>query len=158
MNALDQIRRLWRHLAWADGKLLAALHEVPTDSIAWKEYSHVLGAEAVWLGRLEQRAERTAVWPTLSHEEAHQLSLDLESGYAAYLDRLDIPALDLQVAYVNSAGRQFTNAAGDILLHVALHGQYHRGKVNLLLREAGADPVPVDYIAFVRGAPAARSG
>src|SRR5690606_41669608 len=99
----------------------------------------------------------TAVWPTLSHEEAHQLSLDLESGYAAYLDRLDIPALDLQVAYVNSAGRQFTNAAGDILLHVALHGQYHRGKVNLLLREAGSDPVPVDYIAFVRGAPAARA-
>ena len=36
-----------------------------------------------------------------------------------------------------------------------LHGAYHRGQIALLLREGGAEPAPTDYIAFVRGAPAA---
>ena len=38
-----------------------------------------------------------------------------------------------------------------------VHGQYHRGKVNLLLRQEGMSPVPGDFIAYVRGAPAATS-
>ena len=41
------------------------------------------------------------------------------------------------------------------LLHVPLHGQYHRGKINLLLRQAGRQPAPTDYITFVRGVSAA---
>jgi uncharacterized damage-inducible protein DinB len=46
---------------------------------------------------------------------------------------------------------------GDILLQVALHGQYHRGKVNLLLRDAALPPAPVDFISFARGVPAATT-
>jgi uncharacterized damage-inducible protein DinB len=38
-----------------------------------------------------------------------------------------------------------------------LHGQYHRGKINLLLRQAGLAPAPVDFISFVRGVPAATT-
>ena len=34
-------------------------------------------------------------------------------------------------------------------------GQYHRGKINLLLRQQQATPIPVDCIAFLRGSPAA---
>ena len=43
------------------------------------------------------------------------------------------------------------------MMHVALHGQYHRGKVNLLLRQEGLPPVPPDFIAWVRGVPAATT-
>ena len=42
-----------------------------------------------------------------------------------------------------------------MLLQVILHGCYHRGQVALLVRDAGAEPSPTDYIAFVRGSPAA---
>ena len=63
--------------------------------------------------------------------------------------------VERMVDYRNSAGISFSTSAGDILFHVMLHGQYHRGKVNLLLRQSGFPPVPTDYIAFVRGVPAA---
>jgi uncharacterized damage-inducible protein DinB len=43
----------------------------------------------------------------------------------------------------------------DILLQIFLHGTYHRGQVALLLRQGEATPAPTDYIAYVRGAPAA---
>jgi uncharacterized damage-inducible protein DinB len=42
-----------------------------------------------------------------------------------------------------------------MLVHVALHGQYHRGQVALLLRASGFEPATTDYIAWTRGVPAA---
>lgn len=157
MTALEQIRRLWEHAVWADGKLLDALRAGAAGALAWREYAHVLGAEAVWLARLEGREATTAIWPALTPDEADALSRSVRDGYAAYLERLDDDALDRLVAYRNSAGQAFSTAIGDILLHVALHGQYHRGKINLMLRQDGLAPVPTDYIAFVRGAPAATA-
>lgn len=56
---------------------------------------------------------------------------------------------------IDQIRRLFTNATGDILLHVVLHAQYHRGKVNLLLRQTGGEAAPADFIAFMRGVPAA---
>ena len=55
---------------------------------------------------------------------------------------------------VNSAGNQFTSRADDILLQIFLHGTHHRGR-SRAFRIAGQEPNPTDYIAFIRGAPAA---
>ena len=87
--------------------------------------------------------------------EAHTLRTALIQGYTQLLDRLTDSALQQLVTYTTSDGREFTNTVGDILTHAALHGQYHRGKVNLLLRQHDAAPAPVDFIAYIRGAPAA---
>jgi uncharacterized damage-inducible protein DinB len=46
----------------------------------------------------------------------------------------------------------------DILLHTCLHGAYHRGQIARDLRQAGDPPEPTDYIAFIRGSPAATKG
>ena len=120
-----------------------------------REFGHVLGAAEVWLSRLEGRAGRLAVWPELGLAELPGAAGSVHAGYAAYLQGLSGAGLSAPVAYRNSAGQAFENTVGDILLHAALHGQYHRGKVNLLFRQAGHPPVPADYIAFVRGVPAA---
>lgn len=159
MSSVIQLRRLWDHAAWADVALLSALDSVeapPPQAV--REYAHVLGAEEVWLSRLQGRASRTTVWPELSRAQATQLGRQLRADYEAYLSTLTEAALATPVTYTNTSGRTFSTPAGDILLHVALHGQYHRGKVNLLLRQAGIEPAPVDFIGFVRGVPAATSG
>jgi len=54
------------------------------------------------------------------------------------------------ISYKNSSGRAFQNSVRDVLMHVALHGQYHRGQINLQLRANGMEPVNVDFITFVR--------
>jgi uncharacterized damage-inducible protein DinB len=155
---LEEIRRLMKHARWADRVLLDALRTtpaVPADAI--REYGHTLGAAEVWLARLEQRSSRVPGWPALGLAELDELADAVHDGFAAYLETVDEPALNGSIAYTNTAGRSFVNAPRDILLHVALHGQYHRGKINLLLRQAGLSPAPTDYIAFVRGAPAATT-
>jgi uncharacterized damage-inducible protein DinB len=54
------------------------------------------------------------------------------------------------VHYRNSAGNEFDNTVRDILTHVALHGQYHRGQIARAMRAAGREPVYTDYIGFIR--------
>jgi len=156
MELIEKIRQLWDHVFWADALLLGA---VPSDSSAapeaFREFAHVIGTEEIWLARLEQRPPRAAVWPELSAPELRSLIEETHAASRAYLAELEAADLVATVRYTNSAGQEFTNSIGDILLHVALHGQYHRGKVNLLLRQAGLTPAPTDYIAFVRGVPAA---
>ncbi len=155
---LQDIRRLIAHAEWADRALLDALQklpEAPGEAVA--EMAHVLGAAEVWLSRLEQRPTRTAVWPELPLARLSELASTVHAGYARYVGGLDEAALDRPVSYTNTAGRSFENSVGDIVFQAVLHGQYHRGKLNLRLRQAGASPVPTDYIAFVRGVPAATT-
>ncbi len=159
MTAVEQLRRLWDHAVWADAALLAALESHATvPPLALREYAHVLGAEAVWLARLEGRLAEAAVWPELAIAELGEMARSVSEGYRRYLGALRDGDVARGVSYTNSAGRSFVTPVGDILLHVALHSQYHRGKVNLLLREAGLVPAPVDFIGFVRGVPAATTG
>jgi uncharacterized damage-inducible protein DinB len=158
MRALHTMRRMWEHAAWADRLLLGALLRLdPCPSAVWREYAHVLGAESVWLDRLLRRPARHAVWPTFEPAAAAALAESLRAEYIAYLDSLTYDALDALVPYVNSAGIAFETPAEDILLQVFLHGQYHRGKINLMLRQSREEPIPTDYIAFACGVPAATT-
>jgi len=155
MTVLIRLTRLWEHCRWADEKLIGALGETEDHTAARREYAHLLAAEEVWLSRLEGRPSRQPVWPDLTLAEMKALRSELADGYSRYLGALTEDDLERAVRYVNSAGSTFETPIGEILLHVWLHGQYHRGKVNLLLRQTGSDPAPVDYIGFVRGEPAA---
>ena len=154
MDALDLIRRMLAHTAWADALVLVALRATNNPS-SWREYAHILGAESVWLARLEERTSPLAVWPTLSREEVESLRVELAAGYGRYLAQLDSTSLAKVVDYATSTGQPFASRVDDILMHVALHGQYHRGKINTLLRQQDQHPAPVDYISFARGAQAA---
>jgi uncharacterized damage-inducible protein DinB len=156
MHIAHTMRRLWEHAAWADRLLLGTLLRLdPCPEDVWREYAHVLGAESIWLDRLKHRPPRYRVWPTLEPAEAAALAESLRLEYMSYVEGLSIDALGTSVAYVNSAGVSFETPVEDILLHVFLHGQYHRGKINLMLRQSRDEPVPTDYIAFARGVPAA---
>jgi uncharacterized damage-inducible protein DinB len=158
LTSLDQIRRLWEHAAWADAAILSAI-ETPTQASpdAVREFAHILGAEENWLARLEGRPPTLPIWPQLARTDLAPAARRIMDGYGAYLATLRDDDVERSVSYTNTAGRSFETRIGDILFHVALHGQYHRGKVNLLLRQSSAEPAPVDFISFVRGVPAARA-
>ena len=155
MDALELIRRSLAHCAWANRLVLEALRTNPNLSAAIREYAHVAAAEAVWLARLEGRPQPVPVWPALTLDQADALEREVAAGYERFLGALTPDGLEGGVEYTNSAGQSFETRVVDILLHVALHGQYHRGKINLMLREGGHEPVPTDYISFARGVPAA---
>jgi uncharacterized damage-inducible protein DinB len=152
----DHLHRLVAHMRWADSRVLEALRSTPAlDPKTLELYAHVLGAEHVWLARLGGRLPTIAVWPSLSLAECAALASETHAGYSTLLDALSPEDLGRSVSYRNSAGAQFTSTIEDMVLHVAMHGSYHRGQIAAALRRQNATPLPTDYIAFVRGAPAA---
>lgn len=150
------LRKMLDHLRWADARIVEALRgaaTVPSDAL--EMFAHVLGAEHVWLARLSGRAAEVAVWPKLSVEECAELAAANADELEELFAREDAGTLQRLTHYTNSAGVAFDSTVEDILIHVCMHGQYHRAQVNLLLRHAGAQPAAVDYIGYVRGTPAA---
>lgn len=154
----DALQKLVAHLSWADSAVLAALRDAPgTDQRALTLYAHVVGAEAVWIARIAGRTPDVAVWPTLSLEEAASLARRNADDLMALTASSTPDDFGREIEYRNSAGVQFRSTLEDILLHVALHGSYHRGQISLVIRGSGGEPAPTDYIAYIRGAPAART-
>lgn len=153
-----EMRPLFAHLFWADARALDGLRTAAGNTAqALELLAHVIGAETVWLARIEGRAPELPVWPALTLEECAAAALRVRAGYEALLTRIegDPGELARMVHYRNSAGLEFDSSVADILRHVALHGAYHRGQVALLVRMSGTAPQATDYIAWSRGAPAA---
>ncbi len=155
-DTIQVLQRLMTHLAWADERALSALHAAPGAEPRLLElYSHVLGAEHVWLSRIAGIPAKVAVWPGLTLEGCATLAKENHTELHALVNETTRERLDRPVTYRNSAGLEFTSTVEDILLHVCIHGAYHRGQVASKLRAGGFTPQPTDYIAWVRGAPAA---
>ena len=152
---LQQIRKLVGHMEWADARVLGALQAAPQLSVPLELFGHVLGAEQVWLARLEGRKSAIAVWPGLTLDQCASVAAESAGGYRRLAAALTEAELDAEVEYTNSAGAGFRSTRGDILLQVMMHGSYHRGQIAASVRAGGAEPAPTDYIAFARGAPAA---
>jgi uncharacterized damage-inducible protein DinB len=171
------IRRMYAHLEWANQRLLGSLTapapqrdhpayrlfshvgllqragQTPLSHVrpAMRVLSHLVASERVWLLRLlEQDSGGQAIWPTLTAEEVEALARANALGYRRLLDTLTDSDLSRPVEYTNQQGRRYRTAIGDILVHVAMHGSYHRGQIASAMRDAGGEPVNTDYITYVR--------
>lgn len=149
---MKTILAMFDHIHWANERILRALaNGGDTDERAVRLFSHILFAERIWVARLQGKdSSALPIWPGDETVDCEALVRSNREAYAAYLAALTEAELERTVSYRNSKGASFATSVRDILTHVALHGQYHRGQVNLLLRAGGLEPAPVDYILYVR--------
>lgn len=151
----DVLLELFEHNWWAHERLFAELRREPPDAETMRLFAHVIGTEHVWLSRIDGVRPSHAVWPPLSIGEAAALSAENRARIEEILGRSD-DTRNQRVRYRNSAGNEFDNSVREILTHVALHGQYHRGQIAKAMRAAGREPVYTDYIGYVRRAQGER--
>jgi uncharacterized damage-inducible protein DinB len=76
----------------------------------------------------------------------------MRASYESYLNSLNDGDLGTPLTYRNFKGTEFRTPVGEILMHVAMHGAYHRGQVAKALRAEGHAPADTDFITFVREA------
>jgi uncharacterized damage-inducible protein DinB len=140
-----------RAVAWADQQTLSALVECPqAQAEAVPLLAHVLGAENVWLARLQNQEPAHSPWPQLSLADCNALADTNASGYAAYLESLDESDFVTAVRYRNTKGDEFVSSKIDILTHVVIHGAYHRGQIAKVLGHHGVPAPNTDFITFTR--------
>jgi uncharacterized damage-inducible protein DinB len=147
---MQTIRNMFDHLHWADTRLLQQLAETGYEGPeVIRLMAHCLFAEKVWLTRLQQQdSSAISIWADSTLEECQELAERNREGYLQFLNACTDP--DAICHYHNLSGVPFSTSIRDILTHVALHGQYHRGQINALLKRQDQSPVSVDYILFAR--------
>ena len=108
-------------------------------------------AERIWLLRL--KGEDTSAInksPELLLAECESLANENQKEYTRLLGSLSEDDLGSLATYRNFKGTEFHTPVGEILMHVALHGTYHRGQIAIAMREEGGMPVDTDFITFGR--------
>lgn len=147
---LRHLRHLFRYHSWANREVLNRLGEGTAPDRGVALMAHVVGADRLWLDRLHERTQREPVWPGLTLEQCRAALGGIAGEWQALLGGLDDAALSQPCSYVNTKGESWSSATGDVLLHVLLHGAYHRGQVASAVRAAGGEPAYTDYIHAVR--------
>jgi uncharacterized damage-inducible protein DinB len=133
---------------WANAeevRHLRSLAAPPQGAVA--VLAHIVGAEWLWLGRLRGQAKPAVVWPDLTLEQCAEQIEKLGREWRRELASVDMDAV---TDYVNSKGERWSSRAEDTLMHVILHGSYHRGQIATLVRQGGDVPAYTDYIHCIR--------
>lgn len=151
LRSLETIVGMFQHLHWANQRILETLQNGEENKQANDLFSHILHAEHVWYIRLKGGdSSHLPIWSEVRLESCVDMVNQNHHNYTAYLSNLTNLELNQLVYYKNSKGTEFNTSIRDILTHVALHGQYHRGQINQHLRAANLEPINVDYITFRR--------
>lgn len=153
-------RDLFRHMEWADAELWRALQAHPAAFEDQKlfnvlQHLHVVqrAFHLMWTGGAIDPAALYA------KKDAATMLAEAREWYATlheYLanfddarehDTMHMPSLPMMEQQL---GRSLHHPTfGESFLQVAMHSSYHRGQLNMRLREAGGEPPNVDYVLWV---------
>jgi uncharacterized damage-inducible protein DinB len=150
MSLLEHFRRQFAYEFWANAEVLRVLAGLSDPTASTRLLAHIVAAQHLWLGRLQNHPPRLAVWPELSLAECTAELRKGETEWQVHLDGLSDGDLSGECSYTNSRGEVWTNRIADVLTHVGLHSSYHRGQIALEIRRSGNAPAYTDYIHAVR--------
>jgi uncharacterized damage-inducible protein DinB len=148
MPEQDRLQDLIEHDYWASlqlFKLAEAQDQLPEK--VGQLISHILAAQHIWIFRIEGETPGMNPWDQIERSQWTRL---LEIHFQG-LKKLSQREPDTTVSYSNTKGKTFENTTGDILHHLTLHSQYHRGQMAQLLKAEGLDIPGTDYIFYKRG-------
>jgi uncharacterized damage-inducible protein DinB len=157
---LDAIRELYAHQSWADALQWEAIAASPAahGSDELKErLVHLHGAQRIWLARWKgQTQEFPAPSQFATVEEIRTFAQDVHRNLAGFLAGLDEHALAAAISYKDIKGNPHVQPLGGLMLHLALHSQYHRGQNASLMKRLGTPAPSTDFVQWLRaGKPAA---
>lgn len=142
---------LFTYEEWANCRVLEAFLQVKNPpERAVQLMSHMLAAQQIWYNRLTQQVVPINVWGVFPSEQLLELMTENAQKFRAFINTLPNDSFDAVISYTNTKGEPFTSTIRQILTHLQLHAAYHRGQIIQLLKPHFADPIPTDYIFYVR--------
>ncbi len=118
---------------------------------ALRYFCHILAAEKIWMKRLEEKEwNGIEVWPVLKPEEIETMINENETDFTKYVIQAAPALLTSSITYKNIKGIEYSNSVEDVLMHIIIHGAYHRAQFATAIKEDGLEPVNTDYIAYKR--------
>jgi len=113
--------------------------------------SHIIGAEIIWLQRINNEPITPSAFSPKKIEELKDLNKEFSEKWLQKLLALTDAKDALKIDYKSLDGTQHTSSFNDILIHICNHATYHRAQIADELRNVGIKPPSTDYIVFSRG-------
>ena len=147
----DHIRLLLDYEKWANQRVLESIERAAHPGRSVRLFRHILAAQEVWLARLRgEDAPPTQVWSEATVQDCRERLSELETALETYLASLTDDSLEVGVEYRNLADDPFRHTPHEILTHLSLHSQYHRGQIAQEIKDEGGEAVATDFIVFRR--------
>jgi uncharacterized damage-inducible protein DinB len=149
MSTTALLATVYDHKAWADDELLTRLQDLHAPDQAADRHTavrllnHIHVVDRLFEAQLLRQplpysATNTADTPTL--EALHAAMRDTDRWYRDYIDTLSTADLGERLDITFTDGQPGCMSREEMLMHVALHGSYHRGAVGRILAQQGIAP------------------
>lgn len=149
---IDHIQKLFTYDRWADGVVIASLESVANvdqQPAVVRLVCHLMAAKEIWHARIVGNPHPpTERFPTTAVADAISRLNEMNARFRALTDSQ--PDVNRIVQYADTMGNRYQHPLGELLIHVANHGTYHRGQLATAIKAAGGTPAVSDYIAWVR--------
>ena len=160
MNHINQLKELYTHMRWADGRIWTALDATPDaklDESLRERMFHIHYTQHVfletWKGN-EFKYIKSDAYPTF--DSIRELKDGYYKSLSNFVDTLNEAELGrpMILPWVRYFERQLGVEAmdttlGQTMYQIASHSVHHRAQVNLQIREHGGDPPMIDYIVWL---------
>lgn len=145
---MKELLQLLEYTFWANDLFIIRLKESNEPPLEiQKQFSHLLSAHQIWLGRIAGRGALPSVWDKIELENWEGINIEL---YNETTDIIKSNDLGIVVKYKNSKGEFFENPLGDLIYHIINHSTHHRAQIALLMRKNHILPPQSDFIFYLR--------
>lgn len=155
------LRDLFQHMEWADAIVWTSVHRLGADDKRLRDLlDHLHMTQRAFLDVWQSKGFDRGYRKERTLRETLDAGREFHREAAAFIATVDEESLD-RPAPLPWAGRFAKSARsttlGETMLQITAHSTYHRGQVNMRIRELGGEPDLTDYIAWLwLGRPAAQ--
>jgi uncharacterized damage-inducible protein DinB/putative sterol carrier protein len=161
MEQVSTLERVFSYKAKANAEILAAMRQFdeasPAREIAVRVLSHTYAVDQIFAANL-RRAEHRYTSPNPSQAPSlDELSAAITSSdrwYLDYVSRLDKAQLAERIDFTFTDGLPGRMSREEMLMHVTVHGEYHRGQISLIMMENSITPPGDGFTSYLHKAEA----
>ena len=157
MTVFDVFRTMARYNRIANERLYAACSQIAHEDYRRERagsfgsihalLNHNLLADRIWMSRFSGQGKTTPPLNTVLYDQFRELRIAREEEDARieeFFQNAPASFLTNTLAYTNSIGLHYEEAAVPAVLHMFNHQTHHRGQIHVMLSQCGMQPPSLD--------------
>ena len=156
MDQVSTLGRVFTYKAKANNEILAAMRQFdvasPAKEIAIRVLNHTYAVDRIFAANLRQAEHGyTSPNPGLapSLEELSAAIKSSDQWYIEYVSRLDEIQLAERIDFTFTDGLPGRMSREEMLMHVTVHGEYHRGQISLIMMQNSIAPPADGFTSYL---------
>ena len=153
MQTTTLLLELLRHMEWADATVWKTVRKLEPDDRKLRDLlRHLHGTQRAFFSAWTTSEFDRGMMSDQPLEVVEQWAREYHRDLGAYLPKITEDRLDREMRLPwaeRFASGAHATTFGETIMQISQHSTYHRGQVNMRLRELGGNPELVDYIAWL---------